>query len=137
MNRRPHDKPLRVREREASSGELPVPGGRSVFRILLDEESVGAKRFALLVNEFEPGLTSVAHKHDTEEHAFYVISGTGVVEVEREKIYVTPGDAVFVPPGKMHQISSTGDAPLKYVVLYSPPGPNMALREKGAYGLAE
>ncbi len=130
-------KSLRVRESETASGTLPVPGGRSVFRILLDEQSVGAKQFALLVNEFDPGLTSTAHKHDAEEHAFYVISGAGIMNIEGEKIPVAPGDAVFVPPGKMHQISSTGDAPLKYVVLYSPPGPNLALREKGAYGLAE
>lgn len=130
-------KSLRVRESEAASGTLPVPGGRSVFRILLDEQSVGAKQFALLVNEFDPGLTSTAHKHDAEEHAFYVISGAGIMNIEGEKIPVAPGDAVFVPPGKMHQISSTGDAPLKYVVLYSPPGPDLALREKGAYGLAE
>ena len=130
-------KSFRVRESEAASGTLPVPGGRSVFRILLDEQSVGAKQFALLVNEFDPGLTSTAHKHDAEEHAFYVISGTGIMNIEGEKISVAPGDAVFVPPGKMHQISSTGDAPLKYVVLYSPPGPNLVLREKGAYGLAE
>lgn len=130
-------KSLRVRESEAASGTLPVPGGRSVFRILLDEQSVGAKQFALLVNEFDPGLTSTAHKHDAEEHAFYVISGAGIMNIEGEKIPVAPGDAVFVPPGKMHQISSTGDAPLKYVVLYSPLGPNLALREKGAYRLAE
>ncbi len=130
-------KPLRVRESEAASGELPVPGGRSMFRILLDEESVGARRFALLINEFDPGLTSTPHKHDAEEHAFYIISGTGIVDIEGEKISVAPGDAVFVPPGKTHQISSTGDALFKYMVLYAPPGPNVALRNKGAYGLAE
>ncbi len=131
------NKPLRVRESEAVSGDLPVSGGRSVFRILLDEQSVGARRFALLVNEFDPGLTSTAHKHDAEEHAFYFLSGTGTVEIEGEEISVAPGDAVFVPPGKMHRISSAGDAPLKYVVLYSPPGPGAALREKGACGLTE
>ncbi|MCE2453220.1 MAG: cupin domain-containing protein [Nitrospinae bacterium] len=131
------NKPLRVRESEALSGELPVPGGRSMFRILLDEETVGARQFALLINEFDPGLTSTAHKHDKEEHAFYIISGTGVIDIEGEKIPVEAGDAVFVPPGNMHQITSTGDALFKYMVLYSPPGPNMALREKGGYGLAE
>ena len=85
-------KPLRVRESEALSGELPVPGGRSMFRILLDEETVGAKQFALLINEFDPGLTSTAHKHDTEEHAFYIISGTGLIDIEGEKISVEAGD---------------------------------------------
>ena len=130
------EKPYRIRRDEAASGDLPVPGGRSTFRILLDEESVGAKEFALLVNEFDPGLTSKAHKHDNEEHGFYIMSGTGVIRIEEERIEVSEGDAVFVPPGKMHEISSTGDAPLKYIVIYSPPGPNVALREKGAYGLA-
>lgn len=121
---------------EALTGDLPVPGGKSMFRILLDEETVGAQNFALLVNEFDPGLTSKAHKHDKEEHAFYIISGTGIIRIEDERIPVEEGDAVYVPPGKMHEVSSTGDTPLKYLVLYSPPGPNIALREKGAYGLA-
>ncbi len=129
-------KPLRVRREEAVSGDLPVPGGRSVFRILLDEESVGAKNFALLVNEFDPGLTSKAHKHDTEEHAFYILSGVGVIRVEEERFEVREGDAVFVPPGAMHEVSSSGSEPLKYIVIYSPPGPSASLREKGAYGLA-
>ena len=86
-----HKKPLRVRESEALSGELPVPGGRSMFRILLDEETVGARQFALLINEFDPGLTSTAHKHDTEEHAFYIISGTGVIDIDGDKISVEAG----------------------------------------------
>ena len=131
------EKPYRVRRDDAATGDLPVPGGRSIFRILLDEESVGAKKFALLVNEFDPGLTSKAHKHDNEEHGFYIMSGTGIIRIEDERLEVSKGDAVFVPPGKMHDISSTGDAPLKYIVIYSPPGPNVALREKGAYGLAD
>jgi mannose-6-phosphate isomerase-like protein (cupin superfamily) len=129
------EKPYRVRLNEAFTGSLPVPGGKSVFRILLDEETVGAKNFALLANEFDPGFTSKAHKHDKEEHAFYIISGTGIIRIEDESIPVGEGDAVYVPPGKMHDVSSTGNAPLKYLVLYSPPGPNVTLREKGAYGL--
>ncbi len=129
-------KTYRIHREDAATGDLPVPGGRSVFRILLDEESVGAKKFALLVNEFDPGLTSKAHKHDNEEHGFYILSGTGIIRIEDERLEVTEGDAVFVPPGMVHEVSSTGDKPLKYVVIYSPPGPNVTLREKGAYGLA-
>ena len=131
-----NEKPYRVRRDEAATGDLPVPGGKSMFRILLDEESVGAKQFALLVNEFDPGLTSKAHKHDKEEHAFYIISGTGIIRIEDEPIEVAEGDAVFVPPGKMHKVSSTGDEILKYIVIYAPPGPNVTLREKGAYSLS-
>ena len=131
-----NEKPYRVRRDEAATGNLPVPGGKSMFRILLDDESVGAKQFALLVNEFDPGLTSKAHKHDKEEHAFYIISGTGIIRIEDEPIEVAEGDAVFVPPGKMHEVSSTGDGILKYIVIYAPPGPNVTLREKGAYSLS-
>jgi mannose-6-phosphate isomerase-like protein (cupin superfamily) len=129
-------KPYLVRRDDAATGDLPVPGGKSMFRISLDEESVGAQKFALLVNEFDPGLTSKAHKHDTEEHAFYILSGTGIIRIEGEAIEVSEGDAVFVPPGKMHEVSSTGKEQLKYIVIYAPPGPNVTLREKGAYGLA-
>lgn len=130
-------KPHRVSLDEAFTGDLPVPGGRSIFRILLDDESVGAKNFALLVNEFDPGLTSKAHKHNKEEHAFYILHGTGKIRIGDETITFKQGDAIYVPPGVMHEISSTGNEPLKYLVLYSPPGPNVTLREKGAYGLTE
>lgn len=129
-------KPLRVRPEEAATGPLPVEGGRSLFRILLDEESVGAKQFALLVNEFGPGLASRAHRHATEEHAFYILEGGAIITIEGERIEAGVGDAVFVPPGAMHQIESKAGGPLKYLVIYAPPGPNKALREKGAYGLA-
>lgn len=125
-----------VRSGEAASGPLPVPGGRSLFRILLDDQTVGARKFALLFNEFDPGLTSTAHKHDKEEHAFYILSGSGRIVIEGEAIPFEEGDAIFVPPGAMHQISSGPGKPLKYIVIYSPPGPNVALREKGAYGIA-
>ncbi|MEE9274525.1 MAG: cupin domain-containing protein, partial [bacterium] len=91
------NQPLRVRRGEAHSGPLPVSGGKSLFRIMLDEESVGARRFALLVNEFGPGLTSTPHKHDREEHAFYILSGSGMITIEGEEIAVEEGDAVFVP----------------------------------------
>ena len=54
-----HKKPLRVRESEALSGELPVPGGRSMFRILLDEESSGRQAVRLAHQRIRPG----AHLH--------------------------------------------------------------------------
>jgi mannose-6-phosphate isomerase-like protein (cupin superfamily) len=125
----------RVRPTEAVSGSLPVPGGPSLFRILLDDQTVGARNFALLFNEFGPGLTSTAHKHDKEEHAFYILSGSGSITIDGETVPFEEGDSIFVPPGAMHQIASGPEKPLKYVVIYSPPGPNVTLREKGAYGL--
>ena len=125
----------RIRPGEAASGPLPVSGGHSLFRILLDDQTVGARNFALLFNEFGPGLSSTAHKHDKEEHAFYILSGSGSVIIDGETVAFEEGDAIFIPPGAMHQISSAPGKPLKYVVIYSPPGPNVALREKGAYGI--
>ncbi len=40
---------------EAVHGKLPVAGGGGTFRILIDEETSGAKHFSLLVNEMAPG----------------------------------------------------------------------------------
>ncbi|HSR10820.1 MAG TPA: hypothetical protein VLS90_05205, partial [Thermodesulfobacteriota bacterium] len=64
-----------VNVNDAVSGKLPVPGGGGIFRILIDEETSGAKHFSLLVNEMAAGYKGKEHSHDVE-HAWYILEGT-------------------------------------------------------------
>ncbi len=113
---------------EGTTGELH--GGVGTFRILIDKEISGAKNFSLLFNITNPNRDSEAHSHK-QEHGFYMLEGKGIMEMEKRLYRVGPGTAIFVPPGVSHKLTCRGDIPLRYLVIYSPPGPELELKREG------
>ena len=105
-------------------------GGAAVFRVLLDEQSCGAKNFSFLVNTMKAGLncnmTGSGHSHK-EEHCLYTLSGKGGISIDGEKYNLEPNTAVYVPPGAMHFMWADPDTDFTYIVIYSPPGPEKQL----------
>lgn len=117
---------------EAVHGNLPVAGGGGTFRILIDQETSGAQHFSLLVNEMAPGYKGKEHSHEVE-HCWYILQGKGIIRMGGEEYFIKPGDAVYAPIGMRHTVECTGDEPLRYVVVYAPPGPEKELRSKTGF----
>lgn len=117
---------------EAVHGKLPVAGGGGTFRILIDEETSGAQHFSLLVNELAPGYKGKEHSHKVE-HCWYILQGKGTISMGGKVYPIKPGDAVFAPIGMVHSVECTGDEPLRYVVVYAPPGPEKELRTQTGF----
>jgi mannose-6-phosphate isomerase-like protein (cupin superfamily) len=113
---------------EGIKGELPAGTGK--FNILLDGDMSGTKFFSLLINEMHAGIKGVEHSH-TVEHAWYILSGHGRIFMEGKVYEVGPGMAIFAPAEVPHKIEVDDREPLKYVVVYAPPGPEKQLKEKG------
>ncbi|MCT6922960.1 MULTISPECIES: cupin domain-containing protein [Bacillales] len=68
-----------------------------------------------------------AERHPATDQFFYIEEGQGYVrigdrrdhpEVER---MVNPGDGIFIPAGKWHNIINIGQRPLKLFSVYAPP----------------
>jgi mannose-6-phosphate isomerase-like protein (cupin superfamily) len=55
-----------------------------------------------------------------EDELYYVLSGSGVIEVGEEKEAVSPGSAVFIPAYTHHRFSAVKEE-LKVLVIFSPP----------------
>jgi len=106
-------------------------GGGGTFRILIDQESSGAKYFSCLVNTMNKGVKGSEHKHDVE-HLWYILSGKGTMYIGRKAYEVGPEMAVFAPAGELHRIDVGPDQDLTYVVVYAPPGPEQQLKQFGA-----
>jgi len=121
-----------VNESEAVKGKLPVPGGGGTFQILIDKEISGAEHFSLLVNEMGPGYKGREHSHEVE-HCWYILKGKGIIRMAGRAYSIKPGDAVFAPIGMLHSVECTGDEPLRYVVVYAPPGPEQDLRNQAGF----
>jgi oxalate decarboxylase/phosphoglucose isomerase-like protein (cupin superfamily) len=94
----------------------------------------GAKQFSAGVVDLPPGQGHARHNHPGSEEIIFVISGNGEQMVEDDAgnpvtQKVGPGCTVFVPDSRFHSTLNTGDQPMQLFVVYSPVGPELALRE--------
>ncbi|QLG60297.1 cupin domain-containing protein [Halorarum salinum] len=90
----------------------------------------GSDNIVFRITEIEPGKRAVDdwHAHDTSEQLFYILSGEGTLRMsetgreEDEEIYdLVPDVFAFIPPGTYHNAWSTGDTPLRMIVIWTPP----------------
>jgi uncharacterized cupin superfamily protein len=79
-----------------------------------------ARKMGCSVDILPPGKQSCPyHFHHAQEEMFIVIEGSGTLRVAVQRLPITAGDVVFIPPGPdyPHHIINTSDAPLKYLSL--------------------
>jgi mannose-6-phosphate isomerase-like protein (cupin superfamily) len=57
-----------------------------------------------------------AHAHEGAE-AFYVLEGSGEVEMEGETVPVATNQVVILDATRMHGLVNTGSTPMKYIVI--------------------
>ena len=96
-------------------------------------ETNGAKRFSGGVVDLPSGQGHSRHNHPGAEEIIFVISGHGEQMVEDPDgnpvtQEVGPGCTIFVPESRFHSTRNTGTDPMQLFVVYSPAGPELALR---------
>lgn len=94
----------------------------------------GAKCFSGGVVDLPSGQGHARHNHPGAEEIIFVISGEGeqMVEDPDGRPVVRPvraGCTVFVPASRFHSTLNTGSGPMQLFVVYSPAGPERALRD--------
>jgi oxalate decarboxylase/phosphoglucose isomerase-like protein (cupin superfamily) len=100
----------------------------------------GAKTFSGGVVDLPAGQGHSRHNHPGAEEIIFVISGNGEQMVEDEAgnpivRKVTPGTTVFIPESRFHSTLNSGSGPMQLFVVYSPAGPELALRELSDFRL--
>ena len=94
----------------------------------------GSKTFSAGVVHVPPGEGHARHNHPGSEEIIYVLEGEGEQMVEDTQgkpvtETVRAGCTIFVPESRFHSTLNTGDKPMKLFVVYSPAGPEEALRD--------
>lgn len=79
-----------------------------------------AKHSQLVVMSLKPKEEIGAEVHKLDQF-FRVEAGSGEAVLDGVRTAITAGFAVVVPAGAKHNITNTGDVPLKLYTLYSPP----------------
>ena len=79
------------------------------------------KHLQLVLMTLQPGDDIGEEVHDGHDQFFRIESGKGEVLIDGSRHPVQDDDAVIVPAGARHNVTNTGDAPLKLYTLYAPP----------------
>ncbi len=106
---------------------------KEVIHPTLDDTSPGV---SLAWAEVDPGQATYPHHLDFLE-IYYLLEGRGRMFIDGESADVEPGQAVYIPAGRIQYILNTGDDPLRFLCLchpaYEPQGdhPAPSLQKKG------
>lgn len=68
-----------------------------------------------------PGQATIRHHRLVSEEIYFVLDGTGEMELDGEWRHAVAGDAILIPPGARHTLANDGDTPLRILCCCSPP----------------
>jgi mannose-6-phosphate isomerase-like protein (cupin superfamily) len=88
------------------------------FRIVLGNEHSQVAQMTLGPGETEGGPDN---RHKGADQWLYVVAGTGVAVVNGDRVELREGALVLIQRSDRHEISNTGDGPLKTINVYVPP----------------
>jgi mannose-6-phosphate isomerase-like protein (cupin superfamily) len=78
-----------------------------------------ALRYSFAHARLAPGKTSLLHVLKSVE-VYYVLEGSGRMEIDGESRRVGVGDTVYIPPGSRQRIESLGRDALEFLCIVDP-----------------
>jgi mannose-6-phosphate isomerase-like protein (cupin superfamily) len=110
---------VEIRSRDAAQPFTTADG--STIRSLLDRSNAPVSNQSLAEATIGPGETTDRHHHRESEEFYYLVEGSGEIEVDGEWAPVAAGDAILIPAGAWHRIRAGDAAPLRLLCACAPP----------------
>jgi oxalate decarboxylase/phosphoglucose isomerase-like protein (cupin superfamily) len=107
-------------------------------KTLASPEVSGTERMSAVSLFFDPGKGHERHNHPASEQLIYVQAGAGEMMIEDETglpvtTAISAGSLVTIPRGAFHSTFNTGWEPLRILAVYSPTGPEAAMRNSAEF----
>jgi oxalate decarboxylase/phosphoglucose isomerase-like protein (cupin superfamily) len=111
-------------------------------KIMASPDASGAEKMSAVSLYFNPGQGHARHNHPVSEQLIFVIGGEGEMMIEDDagrpvKTAIAPGSLVTIPRGAFHSTFNTGWEPLRILAVYSPAGPEQAMRSSSEFVVLE
>ncbi len=110
--------PIRNLDRDT---EPFITADGSTIRELLNVVHPPTRNQSLAEATVFAGTASARHYHRETEEIYFILEGSGLMEIEGVIRPVGPGDAILIPPGARHEITAGADAPLRFLCACAPP----------------
>lgn len=91
----------------------------STIRSILDRTNAPVQNQSLAEARLLVGCATERHYHRIAEEFYFILEGTGTMELDRTLCEVGPGDCILIPPGAWHTITATSD--LRFLCCCAPP----------------
>ncbi len=91
----------------------------SQIRSILDRTNAPVENQSLAEATVPTGCATERHYHKLSEEFYFVLEGSGIMEIDGTVQNVTFGDAILIPPGAWHQI--TASSTLRFLCCCAPP----------------
>lgn len=98
------------------------PARRRTQNVVGGASPIQATNFSLGYVTLEPNGGQVPWHNQEQEEIYFVVEGTGEMCLGEERKTLSTGQAVYIPSGVFHQLTNTGDAPLRMIYCYGPAG---------------
>jgi len=92
----------------------------STIRSILDHSNAPVENQSLAEASLPIGGSTERHYHRASEEVYFILTGSGLMEIEGETREVAPGDAILIPAGAWHQITSKAED-LRFLCCCAPP----------------
>jgi len=90
----------------------------STIRSILDATNAPVANQSLAEARLPVGGATERHYHKVSEELYFILEGTGTMEIDGEEKEVSPGDGILIPPGTWHQITAL--SPLRFLCCCAP-----------------
>lgn len=93
----------------------------STIRSILDRTNAPVELQSLAEATLPPGGATQRHYHKVSEEFYFILEGTGLMELNGETKTVAPGDAILIPRTAWHQITADEGQTLRLLCCCAPP----------------
>ena len=98
------------------------PARRRTQNLVGGVSPIKAKNFCIGFVTLEPNGGQVPWHNQDQEEVYFILEGTGEACLGLERQDLKTGQAMYIPPGVFHQLTNSGDVPLKMIYCYGPAG---------------
>ena len=105
--------------RSLAEAEAFTTADGSTIRELLGLPTAPVRNQSLAEATLAPGQSTQRHYHREAEEIYYVVEGSGEMELDGDRRQLAAGDAVLIPPGAWHEIRA-GEAGCRFLCCCAP-----------------
>ena len=98
------------------------PARRRTQNLVGGLSPIQCRNFCIGNVTLEPKGGQVPWHNQEQEEVYFIVEGAGEMCLGEERRTVTAGQAVYIPPTVFHQLTNTGDTPLRMIYCYGPAG---------------